>query len=275
MSLSCGPVVVKAPLAGLDDRASIESSTDTGSDLESPPTPSSRRHSTSTVEFTPYPAPVLLAPAPRSVEGGSAMRLASGRAPEMLPGTPLRKQAAPAPKSQRLPAKKQRRQRGGNGLCSKTLPVGSLRSALRNKGKDVMSEMSASNHQPAAIPAAAAMTHDWLGPAAFPAAAAIPPPPGLERPMPVPDRWAPAMTSNMVDDWHYPPACHKYRPGAPTYCYQGDFLCKTEPAKVLCPNAAPFPGSRFQAPHLSCTAEGDRTAIEQIAECSEVAWIRL
>eukprot|EP00930_Biecheleria_cincta_P034108 TRINITY_DN23593_c0_g1_i2.p1 TRINITY_DN23593_c0_g1~~TRINITY_DN23593_c0_g1_i2.p1 ORF type:complete len:239 (+),score=20.33 TRINITY_DN23593_c0_g1_i2:71-787(+) len=215
--------LMKAPLVGSEEDMA---STDTGSELETPPTPSTRRKSSSSTapEGCLFPVSAVRAQLPRSAEG-----------------PPLQKKAAPGPNSRRIPAKKQRQQRGG-AHRGDNAPVGLLRSALRDKGNEVMSEMSASSRQPRVT------ALDWLE-----GATATFPPPGLEmRPQRVPDRWAPdiTMAETVVDDRYYTPACHKYRPCAPTY--------SSPVRRVDAPSSLDV---CFQAPYNSWAREGDRAPI--------------
>lgn len=257
------PILVKEQLAESDDMAS----TDAGSD----------HHSNSS-----HPVGAECAATPMGVKEGSSMGVALGishqtsaqlaesaamtstdmgsdhqvtalhalgPADETLAGsshqkkTRNKKQAATAPNPEGLPNKRQLR-RGG-----KALPVSTLRSTLRNKGAQVMNEMSASSHQPSASAAA------WLE-----GAASVPLPPRVERkPLPVPDLRAP---NQMANDWN-----KQLCVCVPTVCY-GIRRANT-PSSNLC----------MEPSYTSWVDEADLAPVtEQLAPCfddSGNCWLRL
>lgn len=224
MTFDSQPAPVKALLAESDDIVS----TDTGSDHQS--------------NFS-QPVGAKCAPIPIGAKD-SSMRGAMGLASGMIAGFShqknklSKKKVATDPNPGRLPSKKQPR-RGCN-----VKPVGTLRSALRNKGDEVMCEMSASSHQPGVREAAEA--------ASMPVPHRLMQPP---RPLAVPDLYSPDQMADLAGDWHFAPACQKYKTTSS--------LSSEQP---------------FEPAYVSLPDEGDLALNEWLSQCfddSGNGWISL
>lgn len=193
MTFDSQPALVKTPLAESDDRVS----TDTGSDHQSN-----------------FSQPVVADCATISIgaKEDSSMRHTLGPAPGTWTGlspqkqqkssNKIKKKAATAPNPGKLPSKKRR---GCN-----VHQVSSIRSALRNQGNEVMSQMSGSSRKPGVTEPA------WLAGAA---AACMPLPHRVERrPVPVPNIYLPDRMADVAGYRHFAPARPNYQLSVPSYC---------------------------------------------------------